>query len=499
MSSGASKSNRDRESASESASEVDHVPGLEHSLFAEVQEDCYVIDDVTGELPHSIRGTYYVIGPANFRVGNLQYNNWLDGDGMVCALRFGDGFVCYVSKFVQSKKWKEENKAGQALYGTFGTRFPGAKMRRKIATEPPYNVNVIRYRNRLLAFGEQSIPIELDPVTLETVGEFDFDRQVNSISPFSAHPKVDAVTGECLNFGISFSGTSPCANYYRFDAEGKLACRKRIPIDYASSIHDFAVSQNYVAIYLSPYILDMLRILNDDCSLLDALDWKPEFGSSLLILDRVDGSLVANVPVGNRYCLHTADCVDRGRELVFDCIELERPVYDEYQLTSMFCSAPVGQLVRLVIDLESGSLTERREFCPTSLPDFPCIDGKNGSQPCSDVWMLDMEAAGKPGRKFFNQLVRCNWLTMERSYYQPPAGKFLGAEPVFVANNDEQGGWIIVQEMDSTSRTSEFVILDAYDIPAGPVCRLRLRHPSHFGFHAMYDPAATTARHAISY
>jgi carotenoid cleavage dioxygenase-like enzyme len=65
-------------------------------------------------------------------------------------------------------------------------------------------VSVFAYRNKLLAFGEQSLPMELDPVTLETMTPgttFDFAGALNDASPFSAHPKIDARTGELLNFG----------------------------------------------------------------------------------------------------------------------------------------------------------------------------------------------------------------------------------------------------------------------------------------------------------
>jgi len=37
--------------------------------------------------------------------------------------------------------------------------------------EPPVNVSVYPFAGSLLAFGEQTLPYELDPVTLETRGD----------------------------------------------------------------------------------------------------------------------------------------------------------------------------------------------------------------------------------------------------------------------------------------------------------------------------------------
>src|SRR5256886_3678447 len=51
-----------------------------------------------------------------------------------------------------------------------------------LALESPVNVSVYPYRNSVLAFGEQGLPWELDPVTLETLGEYNFGGAVNDIS-----------------------------------------------------------------------------------------------------------------------------------------------------------------------------------------------------------------------------------------------------------------------------------------------------------------------------
>ena len=61
--------------------------------------------------------------------------------------------------------------------------------------------------------------------------------------------------------------------------------------------------------------------------------------------------------------------------------------------------------------------------------------------------MLNMAAEKQPGRKFFNQLVHVN-LDNSRAYdiYQSEPMRYLGGEPVFIENpNDERSGIIICQ------------------------------------------------------
>src|ERR1041384_5418539 len=66
----------------------DNAPLLERAFTLNPCEQEYTIEAIAGEIPAFVRGTYYLNGPARFARAGLQYRHWLDGDGMVCALRF---------------------------------------------------------------------------------------------------------------------------------------------------------------------------------------------------------------------------------------------------------------------------------------------------------------------------------------------------------------------------------------------------------------------------
>src|SRR5215813_4215694 len=101
----------------------DHAPQLEQLFSLNPLELSYSIEEITGEVPDFLRGTYYLNGPARFARAGLQYHHWLDGDGMVCALRFERGRVCFTNRFVISDKFVAEETAGHAIFRTFGTAF----------------------------------------------------------------------------------------------------------------------------------------------------------------------------------------------------------------------------------------------------------------------------------------------------------------------------------------------------------------------------------------
>src|SRR5262249_57436045 len=179
---------------------------------------------------------------------------------MVGALRFGRDGVRFTCRYVRGPKFMAEEIAGRPLFRAFGTAFPGDRLRRGVATESPMNVSVYPYLDTLLAFGEQSLPVELNPDTLATRGPYDFDGQLTEMSPFSAHPKFDAATGEMLNFGVWFDPREPSLHLYRFAAEAQLADRERVPLPYPCAIHDFAVTPRHAVFYLSPHLLDVAAL-----------------------------------------------------------------------------------------------------------------------------------------------------------------------------------------------------------------------------------------------
>jgi len=466
----------------------DYAPFLERAFSFIPSEQSYVIENIEGQVPDFIRGAYYMNGPARFSRGGFRYNHWLDGDGMVCALCFEDGRVQFTSRFIHSAKRAAEEEVKRPLFRAFGTSFESDCLKRGVMLESAVNVSVYPYAGTLLAFGEQGLPIELDLVTLETLGEFNFHGALNDISPFAAHPKIDRTTKEMFNFGISFGATEPYLNLYRFDNEANLIFRKRLLLEYPCSIHDFGLSENYAVFYLSPYLLDMGRFIREGRSLLDSLRWEPGRGSYLLIVSRQTGENVRQLQIGSHHCLHFINCHEENGRLNVDVLELERPIYDQYrQVPNLFTGVCEGWPKRFAIDLKSYELLETSEVHYRLAPDFPAINPSLTTQSYEDFWMLGISATGKHGRKFFDQLVHVKWPgKCACDIYQAPALHYLGSEPIFL-NNPHGGGAIICHLFNAETESSSFALFDAMQVHRGPIALLHLKEPIHLGFHASFE------------
>jgi all-trans-8'-apo-beta-carotenal 15,15'-oxygenase len=467
---------------------TDHAPGLERAFARTPEERCAPVREVEGSLPSFLRGTYYLNGPARFERGGLRYGHWLDGDGMVCALRFDDDGVTLTSCFVRGSKQRAEEEAGRPLFRTFGTTFEGDRLARGgFSLESPVNVSIYPYAGKLLAFGEQGLPWELDPVTLETRGESTFGGRLGPIAPFAAHPKVDPETGELFNFGVSFAAGAPQLQLYRFGPEGDLVFRRRLPLEGPCSVHDFALSRGNAVFHLSPYLLDM-ETLSRGSSILDALTWDPARGSQLRAISRETGEDVASVPVGEGYCLHTINAFEQEGHLVVDVLELDRPVYDQYRLPDLFEDVGPGRPVRLAVDLGRGEVIERREIGYALAPDFAAIDPRRAGRPYEEFWMLGISATGKPGRKFFDQLVHARWDSGSLDVWQSPLGVYLAGEPAF-APDPEGPGAVIVPLFDAGREETSFAVFDASEVARGPLARLHSGAFLHLAFHGVFEPA----------
>jgi all-trans-8'-apo-beta-carotenal 15,15'-oxygenase len=471
---------------------VDYAPRLEDCFFFNAVEDAYDLTGISGRVPEWIRGSWYVNGPSQFERGGMRCNHWLDGAGMICALRFTNEGPHFTSRRVRTRKLEDEDAAGRFLYRGFGTSFPGDRLWRNMMLEPPVNVSVYPFAGRLLAFGEQTLAYELDPLTLQTRGVYDFNGKLNALSPFAAHAKLNR---GLLNFGVSFSTKQPMLNVYEFDEKGSLNRRKRYPLAHPYSMHDFGFTPSRVVFFLSPLLMRFEKFWNEGASVMEALSWEPEIPSVIFIAPRIGAaSEPLSVEVGEGYCLHFINCFESESHLTVDVLVLEAPVYSEYQpLPDLFQNVTRCQPVRYLIDLESRQLISATRLDYSLAPDFPSIDPPHAGSLYGDFWMLGISACGRPGRKFFDQFVRASWSTRSFDIYQAAPGEYFSAEPCIICNPaDRSEAVAVVERLKPASNLVEMLLFDAFAIGHGPIATMPLRHPIHPGFHTSFAPSSRT-------
>jgi len=210
-----------------------------------------------------------------------------------------------------------------------------------------------------------------------------------------------------------------------------------------------------------------------------------------MIVSRETGEQAALLSIGQSHCLHLINCFEENNRLTVDVLELDHPIYDQYQqVPDLFTDVCEGHPVRYAVDLKTRELIERGEIDYRFAPDFPSVAPRRFGESYRDFWMLGISTTGRRGRKFFDQLAHADWTgRAPRDIYQSPPLHYLCGEPIFVGNRrDEKAGAIICQVFDAQRVVSAFAIFDAFDVARGPIAMLGLKDPIHLGFHASFDP-----------
>ena len=230
--------------------------------------ECDIYDLVIeGAVPEEINGTWYRSIPDPQYAPMLGDDTMLSGDGMVSTFSFENGHVDFKMRYVQTDRWHHERKARRSLYGLYrnpytddptvhGPQGPGtSKGSRGVANTTP-----IFHGGRLLALKEDSRGWELDPVTLETRGEWDYQGKLKS-QTMTAHTRLDPENGELHFFGYEAGGLATRdVAYCVADKSGNLVKEEWFEVPYCSMMHDFAVTKEHVIFPVFPTTANLERI-----------------------------------------------------------------------------------------------------------------------------------------------------------------------------------------------------------------------------------------------
>lgn len=122
------------------------------------------------------------------------------------------------------------------------------------------NTALVHHSRKTYALLEADLPfnIRIDrnekQFDIKSIGHDDFGGQLTH--QVSAHPKVDAKTGEFCAFGYDIEGKLGMVYYSLFNKDRKLISRLNVQITSPRMIHDFGITENYVIIPDLPFEFD---------------------------------------------------------------------------------------------------------------------------------------------------------------------------------------------------------------------------------------------------
>jgi carotenoid cleavage dioxygenase len=442
--------------------------------FAPVYEELEAVDlDIEGELPAELQGTFVRNGP-NPRFPPESGYHWFEGDGMVHGVSLDGGAARYRNRFIRTSALEQELGVGHALWVT-GFRIDGDEQIKNAA-----NTSVVGIGGRAFALLEGGVPYEFDPDTLDTIGPHDFEGRLEGT--FTAHPKLDP-NGETVYFG--WHPFHRRIDHGVVDARGALMHRTSFELPVTTMMHDFAITEQYSIFFDHPLKYRLEKIGDGGIP----ISWEPEAGTRVGVLPRfADGSEIRWFDLPPFYFFHVGNAYEDGETIVFTAARQER--------TTFAGAATIDQGAR--DSYNSPRLHEWRLDLRTGVAVDHSLDAIGSEFP-----VIAPGVVGRPNRYIFGAHEAAP--TGIRSAMHTGAFKLdrtdgsfdehlwgdgcFGGENVFVPRpdaSDEDDGWLLGYVYDEVADCSEFRILDAHELRAGEIARVRLPQRVPYGFHGAW-------------
>ncbi len=431
---------------------------------------------VTGKIPENLRGFYFRNGPNPHFAPKGRYH-WFDGDGMIHGLWLDPtdsrNPARYGCRWIQTAGFLEEQKAKKAIY-------PGLMEMPDLAKvalgqdgyKNAANTSLCWHQGKLLALWEGGSPHLIDPKSLETKGKETFRGAWKG--SFTAHPKVDTVTGEMVFFG--YGPVKPYLRMGIMDAKGVLIRQTDIDLPRSIMIHDFAITPDYAVFLDLPQTFSFSNLALGK----GVIAWEPKFPSRIGLISRKTGKALW-FPIATASVFHTLNAwQEPGRVILVVC---RMPTYPADVLAGHATEPSPGdrpQLYKYEIDIVGGKVSENPLDDPGT--DMPRVPDSHIGQPTRFGYTMETDFAGL--RKHDLKQVSTRRLPM-------PAGWACG-EPVFVPRADsaqEDEGHILTLAQPESGKPAELWIVDAKSFDKEPVARIHLPRRVPAGFHGIFLPA----------
>jgi carotenoid cleavage dioxygenase-like enzyme len=445
-----------------------HSPYFRPVRFEGDLFDC----EVVGHIPEEMQGAFYRLHTDWLYPPNPPDDIPLAADGYVSMFRFRKGRVDYKGRYVRTQRYEAQRAAGRQLYGYYRNPFMDDPSVRDVARphlRTTANTTPLVFAGRLYATKEDGLPHELDPNTLETLGPVDFGGAWKS-QTFTAHAKMDPVSGEMAAFGYEASGLCTRDVFLAlFDRPGRITREWRFEVPYTSILHDMCITQEHI-------------IIPGGCTVtsLDRLEagklhwaWDSSKPSYYGIIPRDGTEKDIRWFFGpERAVVHTANARTEGGKVIMEAPMADGNMWPWFEdLAGGTFKLLSNTLRRITFDLDgSGDRGEEELLCAQPVTSFTRIDERFTTLPYRYIYVQYFDPS-RPATGGMHPEHRYAANSFGR--FDLTSGKldscFLGEthivqEPSFVprpGSSEEGDGWLIGTVHNPSQMLSELAIVDA--------------------------------------
>jgi len=462
--------------------------------------------EVEGCIPKELDGALFRVGsdwayPPKF-ADDVPFNQ----DGYISRFRIKGGKCSYSGRWINTLRLQKNRAAGRQLFGYYRNPHTDDSSVQDLL-HPEWrsvaNTAPLAHGGKLFALKEDGLPYQIDPCTLQTLGQWDFQGQYQCPT-FTAHPKIDPATGEMICYGYEASGmASNDLRVFSISAAGKLQREVRLNVPYVSMLHDIALTEKHIIFPVFPYVTstDWLQLGKVHWA------WDQSLPTWFGILPR-DGEAEDvrwfNGPTSA--VMHTANARTEGDKVILDA-----PIFDgnPFPFFPALDGSPWDPIKgratirRTTFDLSSKQDSYAQEilFPDLGVVDLIRIDDRFTSLPYRYAFTafndpscpFDRDRAGDIRRPIANSYGRFDM--RERRFESFFAGATHSLQEVEVVPRHrgaaEGDGFVIGVANNFAKLRSELVIVDAQNLPAGELARIILPFRSNVQVHGRWYDASS--------
>lgn len=443
---------------------------------------------VIGDIPKDLEGAFYRNGPEPLYPPIERDYHWFEGDGMIYAFFIQDGKVSMRNRWVRTDKFNLELEAGKRLFGLFGNPVTSLPETQGIRYNTA-NTNIIVHGGKLLALMEGAPAVEMDPRTLDTIGEEHYGGVITTT--FSAHPKNDHFTGELINLGAMVNGVTgtPEIRYDVISKDGNPTKTEFFESPHMAPMHTFFLTENWVVFPVIPIDTDIKRAQSG--GLMTA--WVKNRSTKLGIMPR-NGTpdQMRWLEMEPRHMFHELNVWEEGDTLYADVAAANiTALFTDEDGNRATQEEAAQNLRRWEIDLTGKSDTVKESVLNDRDIQFPRPDDRFMTRKTRQSYANVNVSSGDGRVDGMDAVLRFDTVTGQEDLFHFGPGTAAG-ELVFApakGKTEEAEGYAMTLIHPANSPNSELVIFASKDIAAGPIARVIIPFRISCGFHCNYYSA----------